>query len=332
MNEPLATVIWLNAISSTSCNSLQGVSGARRVTTYVLLLQRPARLYRVKVWRVRRKVDDTHTFRIAQRYNARIVMCFEIVEYQHISDFELWQQPLGQPQNEAFCICGRVHCAEQYPAGDTDSTEEREVCTPVHGNPLDVLIAFLHPGVTSRHGGVEPRFVDKHQFGDRYASDFSQKRCPFLHDVRPKLLQRPVSFFFTTKPARRRARLILETWRRDFPRRPLLYSAVISPAVASPNRDTISSNSCKEMSERRPPPFLRGHMCPSRRFRAVHRRTEDRLTANFSAIVPYPPSPASYAATTRSRNSIGCASAMPMLDPHRDRHARNMVHSIEQWV
>ena len=211
MREPLTTVMRLDAIACPPCNPSQGVSRARGVTTHVLFLQSPSRLYRIEIWRVRREVDDSHSFRCASGLHTPIVVRSEVVENQHISRRKFRQQTLGQPRNEALCIRSIVHRTEQTPAGHTNCAQKCEIGSPVRRGPLDVLLAFLDPGMAARHRSVQPRFVDKHQLGDRHSSDLSPNCLALLHYVWSKLLQRPDSFFLTTNPARRRARLILET-------------------------------------------------------------------------------------------------------------------------
>src|SRR5262249_20597700 len=156
---------------------------------------------------------------------------------------------------------------------------------------------LFDPRVTAGHRGVQAGLVEEDQAVRRYVPDRPPEGGSLGDDVGPELLERMKTFFFTTYPARYSVRLMLETWRRCFPRRRRLYSAVISPAFASGRRTRISSSSSRVTSERTPPPFLRGATVPSRRKRHTQRLAVASPTENRRARRMYPASPRSYAST-----------------------------------
>src|SRR6266849_4220409 len=312
-------------------NSEKRRPGSRRMSSNVLLLESPPRLDRVEDRRVRREVEHPDTKRLAPGSHSYIVMGGQVIEHQHIPTLESRKQFRDEPCHEAVLIGGGEHSAQKYPTGYSDRSEQSEVWAPVHRRPLNVLGPLLDPGMASRHCEVESRFIEEDEPLDRDAAHDFQERRALFDDVWAELLERSEAFFFTTNPPRCRARLMLETWCRSSPRRPRLYSAAISPAVGSPSFSTIDLSSGSEISDGVPPRFFRGLTCPSRRYRSTHRRTVIRLTLKRAAIVPYPPSPDSYASTTRRRNSIEWGSAIPTVDQISDRAARIMLHSAEQW-
>ena len=234
MSEPLSTMARGNAMACPACDPAQRVGVSGGVAANVLFLERPGGLDGVEVGRIGREVEHAHATERTERSDSSVVVCLEVVQDQHVATPKPWKEVLVQPFDEAVGVGRREHRIEHDPASDPDRTEQGEVWAPVHRRTLDVLGSLLDPGTAPGHGNVEPGFVDEDQPLYRDPPDLPLERLSLGNDVRPQLLQRPEAFFLTTYPARYSARLMLETWRRALPRRPRLYSAVISPAVASP--------------------------------------------------------------------------------------------------
>ena len=304
--------------------------GSWGVLSHVLLLEPPTGLDRVEVVGVRREVDDANPSTSAQGHDLGVVVSLQVVENQNVAALEAGEQFAAEPIHKPFRVGGLEHCTHEHPACEAHRPKQGQVVSPVHGGALDELGAPFYPNVTSGHRSVQPRFVEENELLDWHALDQSLERFTLDDDVRPELLQRPEAFFFTTYPARYRARLMLETWRRSRPRLPRLYAAVISPAFPSPSFARTASSSFSEMSDRFPPHFFLGLRCPSRRNWPTQRLMLASPTLKRFETVAYEPSPDSYASTTLCRSSIGCASAIRARDQTSILWASG-IDSIEQW-
>src|SRR3989442_984957 len=136
--------------------------------------------------------------------------------------------------------------------------------------------------------------------------------CAALFDVE-RHLGRPLAFFLSTKSARRIARpKLVRVVRADGDAR-RLYAQHSSATVASGASRTMISSIAMSIGQRQPPPLGRGATDPVARSRATHRCSVRYPTPKSRASSWYPPSPASYAATARSRNVISYDCDMPTL-------------------
>lgn len=330
MSEPLSTVPCSYSVAGSSGNADEGIGRARRVAPDMLFLEGPARLDRVKVRRVRRLVDESDAAFLAGSRHSRVMMCPKVVHYEDVPAAQPGEQPPLEPLDKSVGSGGGELRALHYPSFQANRSEEGEILAPVHGTAVDVLAPLLDPSVTASHGEIEPGFVQEDEFFNRNAPDLPSKGRSLQDYVWSHLLQWAEPFFLTTYPARYRARLMLDTWRRFEPRRCRLYSAVISPAFASPNRSTMASSSTWHTSDGVPPRLSKGRRWPSRRSRVTQRFTVASPRSKRSAKATYDPSPASYAATTRSLSSIGYASAIPNVDQNPIRFA-SKIDSGEHW-
>ena len=187
-----------DAVASPSRDSAKGVWMSGRDAAHVLLLQRPTRLDRVEVRRVRRQVNDAHAASSAGRTDARIVMGAQVVHDDDIAALELGEQLAPYPGYEAILVRSGEHARENDPPGQANRSEHDEVRAPVHRNSVDQFFATLNPRVAPAHREIHPRLVEEHQPVDRHAADLPQERRALDDDVRPQTLQRPSALFFTT--------------------------------------------------------------------------------------------------------------------------------------
>src|SRR4051812_44981104 len=107
MCEPVATVPLRNAMPSSASDASKLVWLPRSDTANVLLLQRPARLDRIQVGRVRRQIDDANAASGAGRTNPPVVVRREIVHHDDIPAAQPWQQLRLQPCHEPVLVGGR---------------------------------------------------------------------------------------------------------------------------------------------------------------------------------------------------------------------------------
>ena len=330
MREPLATMPRCNAKAGTASDAAKGKGVSWSKPTDLLLLQAPARFDGIEVVGVRREIDHADTASGAKRYDAFVVVGRKVVEDKHVVFLELGEQLLREPIDKALLVGAGEHGGEKDPAGQPHRSEQSKVLAPVHRRALDELAALLHPSVAASHRDIQPGLVEEDEAARIHAPDQAPEGFSLSDDVGSELFQRAKTFFFTTYPARYKARLMLDAWRRCLPRRPRLYSAVISPAFASGRFARIPSTSSRVTSEGVPPPFLSGFTCPSRRNFHTQRFAVASPTQNRRASRTYPPSPRSCASTSRCLNSIGWASAMSRLDQTLITDA-TMINSAEQW-
>lgn len=330
MSEPLPTMPSGYSMASSSGNADEGVGSARRVAPDMLFLQGPAWLNRIEVRRVRRLVDESDAALLAGSWHSRVMMGPKVVHHEYVSAAQPGEQPSLEPLDKSIGSGGGELRALHYPSFQADRTEESEILAPVHGTAVDMLAPLLDPGVATSHREIEPGFIEENELFNRDAPQLSPKGRSLQDYVGSHLLQWAEPFFLTTYPARYRARLMLDTWRRCEPRRRRLYSAVISSAFASPNRSTMDSSSTWHTSDGVPPRFSKGRRWPSRRNRVTHRFTVASPRSKRSAKATYDPSPASYAATTRFLSSISYASAIPNVDQNPIVIA-SKIDSAEHW-
>src|SRR6266849_301225 len=330
MREPLATMPRGDPKAGPASDAAEGEGISRSVATDLLFLESPAGLDRIEVVRIGRKVDAADSTSRAEWDHSLVVVCQEIVEDEHFASHEARKQLLREPFDEDLLARTGEHRGEEDPAGQPQRAEQGEVLAPVHRRALDVDAALLHPGVAASHRAVEPGLIEEDQLARCHAADQAPEGFSLGDHVGTELLERTKKFFFTTYPARYSARLMLEAWRRCLPRRPRLYSAVISPALASGRRARMASSSCREISEGVPPLLSSGFTCPRRRNCQTQRLAVASPTQNRRARRMYPPSPRSCASTSRCLNSIGWASAMSRLDQTPIADA-SLINSTEQW-
>ena len=171
ISKPLAAMPRGNAKARSASDAAKSERVAWSVAADLLLLEAPARLDRVEVVRVRRKVDDAHAGVGAERDDALIVMCREVVEDEDVAALEPWEQLPRQPRDEAFLAGAGENGGEQDPAGQPHRAEQGEVLAPVHGRALDEFAALLHPGVAAGHRAVEPGLVEEDELARRHATD-----------------------------------------------------------------------------------------------------------------------------------------------------------------
>lgn len=198
MSKPVATMPLGDTVARTTSDAAKSNGVAWRDATDVLFLERPARFNRIEVRRVRRQIDDANAARSTGGLYPRIVVGPQIVHDHDIAAFELGQQLALHPCNEAVLVGGRKLTRQHDPSGEPNRPEQRQVRAPVHGNPIDELLAALYPRMAPAHRHVHPRLVEEHEPVDRYATDLFQIRRTLDDDVRPQTLQRPSALFFTT--------------------------------------------------------------------------------------------------------------------------------------
>src|ERR1044071_2415185 len=213
MRKPLTTMSRGHSEARTSGYAAQGNRVAGREATNLLLLESPAELDGVEVVRVGRQVDHANAACSAQRGDARVVMCGQVVEDEYVALPKLGKQLHCQPVDETVLVRAGEHRGEEDPARQAHRAEQREVPAPVHGNSFDELAAPLYPSVAACHRRIEAGLVEEHQAMRRYPPDPAPEGGSLGDDVRPELLKRTKTFFLTTYPARYSARLMLETCR-----------------------------------------------------------------------------------------------------------------------
>ena len=198
MSKPIATMPLRDTVARTTSDAPKGIGVPWRDATDVLLLERPARFNRIEVRRVRRQVDHANTARSTGGLYPRIMVGPQIVHDHDVAAFELGQQFVFNPRNEAVLVGGCKLTCQHDPSGEPNRSEQREVRAPVHRNPIDELLAAPYPRMAPAHRHVHPGLVEEHEPVDRYATDLFQVRRTLDDDVRPQTLQWPSALFFTT--------------------------------------------------------------------------------------------------------------------------------------
>src|SRR2546422_3498830 len=227
----------------------------------------------------------------------------EIVEHDDVATAQPRGKPSTYPLDEADLIHRVPLGAEHHPAPTTDRADEGEIVSPVHRTRLHVFLTPFDPRVRTAHREIRAGFIEKHESSRIPAAHPFQERRALRRDVRSVPLARPRAFFLSTKSSRRIARpkLVRVVCADRGTRR--LYAQQSSATVASGASRTTASSTRRSIGQRQPPPLGRGATDPVARSCATHRWSVRYPTPNTRAKSWYPPSPALYAATARSRNT-----------------------------
>jgi len=198
--------MWADAMSG----GMRGLPKSRSVpwsdASNVLLRQAPASFDGVEVRGIRREKLDTGAACLDEGRDARVLMSLGIVHDHDIARPQLGCEPTTHPGCEAFAVCGLEHCAERDPPRDAYCTDHRQVRTPVHGAPFELLGAARNPRVRAPHRKVGAGFIEKYEtLGGDTLQPSSEARALGL-DVWSRLLEGTKAFFLNTYPARRSAR------------------------------------------------------------------------------------------------------------------------------
>lgn len=210
MSEPLLAMSRRNTESGAPCDTQKGVAASGGMTTHMLLLQCPSWFDGVEVGRVGREVEDANPEGGTELGDSWVAVSREVVHHEHVTLTELWQE-LPEPHQESESVGRREHRAEEHPPTQADGAEHRQIGAPVHRRALDVLGPLLDPGMAAGHGEVQSGLINEDESFDGNRTHFAPVGLALRYDVGPKLFERPDPFFFTTKPARCSARLMLET-------------------------------------------------------------------------------------------------------------------------
>src|SRR5262249_51823810 len=173
---------------------------------------------------------------------------------------------------------------------------------PVHRARFHVFLPAFDPGMRPTHREVGPGFIDKHQPARILPAHPPHELPAFRRDVWTIHLAGPRPFFFSTNVARRSARpKLVRVVRADGGTR-RVYAQHSSATLAAGASPTTPSSVAISRGEYHPPPFGRGATDPVARSRATHRCSVRYPIPKTRARSSYPPAPAWYAATARSRH------------------------------
>src|SRR5262245_9388675 len=283
-------------------DSPQRRSAAWCVGPNVSFDETPRGLDRIEIVRIRwQSFHASAALFDVERHLGRFVRG-QVIEHDDVAATQPRCQPAPHPLDEGDFFHRAPLRAQHDPAATADGANQRQIVTPVHRSRFHVFLTAFHPRVRAAHRDVGPGFIEKHEPSGILPTHPSHERCAFRRDIRTVHLARPLAFFFSTKSARRIARpkLVRVARADDGTRR--LYAQHSSATVASgASRTTVSSMSIS-IGQRQPPPLGRGTTDPVARSRATHRWSVRYPTPKSRASSWYPPSPAWYAATARSRN------------------------------
>jgi hypothetical protein len=152
-----------NSTTAGVCGFAQDDSITWRDRFDVLLCERPARFDWIQVRRVRRQVFDASIGPLDQRNDATVVMSLGVVENDDVAEFELRNQALANPSNEAIGIRRFEDRAHRDPTRETHGTDHREARAPIHWPWIDELFAATNPCVRATHREIRRGFVKEYE-------------------------------------------------------------------------------------------------------------------------------------------------------------------------
>src|SRR3989442_4273406 len=313
MPEVLATMIRRHRVSRGAGDSPQRRSAARCVGPNVSFDETPRGLDRIEIVRIWwQPFHACAALFDVERHLGRLVRG-QVIEHHDVAATQTRCQPAAHPLDEGDFIHRAPFRAQHDPAATADGSDQRQIVTPVHRSRFHVFLTAFNPRVRAAHREIGPGFIEKHEPSGILPTHPSHERRAFRRDVRTVHLARPLAFFLSTKSARRIARpKLVRVVRADGDAR-RLYAQHSSATVASGASRTMISSIAMSIGQRQPPPLGRGATDPVARSRATHRCSVRYPTPKSRASSWYPPSPASYAATARSRNVISYDCDMPTL-------------------
>lgn len=241
------------------------------------------------------------------------MMRFEIVHPNHIPGAQVRNQAVAHPGDKRDGIGRAPWCRQGDPAREPHRADHRQVVPPMHRARLDIRRAALHPHVRSSHRHIGPSLIEKDETGGINPADTFQECHAFGLDLRTIEFARPMTCFLYTKPARASARRRLDSLVRAARGTRRLYFQHNSPTVSSGIARTTARSTSRSMGEVWPPPLGYGAKSPVQRYAATQRCKVRYPMRNTAANSWYPPSPALYARTARSRNAKSYGSAMRTL-------------------
>src|SRR5437762_10136872 len=303
MGKALTTMTGRDSVSGGARHATQGERGPGRAGADALLHERPRRLDRIEVVRVRRQVAHGGPALFDEEAHLQRLMRGEIVEQDHVTTPQARREPAPNPFDEAFFGHRAPFRTQRHPATSAHRADQRQVVSPVHRPGLHVFFAALDPGVGAAHRDVGAGFIEEDQPVGVDATHPLQERRALLGDIRPVNFTRARPFFLSTKPARRNARWKLDRVVRRLLGTRRLYSQHNSVTVASGPSRTTARSTVVSMGHDQPPPLGCGARDSVSRHRATQRSSVRWSTSKSAARSAYDPSPRSYAVTARSRSA-----------------------------
>jgi hypothetical protein len=195
VSEPSSAVVLLDSIARASSDTNESVGGSGSALADVLLLECPSRFDGVEVRRIGGLVQEFDAHSSAGLGHARVMVSSEVVHDEDVAALKLRQQTLGEPIDEAISVRRREGDRQLHPPREPDGAHEREVLSPVHWAPVDVLLALRDPSMATAHREVQSRLVQEDQTLRGNSLDLLEELLPFQRDVGSQLLQRPEAYF-----------------------------------------------------------------------------------------------------------------------------------------
>ena len=193
--------------SSTGVRSFaKRISLAGRNCFDVLLRERPTRLDRIQVRRVRRQELEPSAAAFDQFDDALVLVRPRVVEDHDVSEVQLRDEAFADPASKTPAVRRREDRSKRDPAAQAQCADHRHAGAPVHRTWVVQFFAATDPRMRATHREVRRSFIDENEARRVHSSQSSEESSALSLDVGPVLLRRTYAFFLNTKPARRSAR------------------------------------------------------------------------------------------------------------------------------
>lgn len=108
VGEPLATMAGSDAKACSASNASERKRVTRGMAADLLFLEAPSRLNGIEVVRIGRKVDHADAPSFAQRNDALVVMCREVVQDQDVAGLELGKKLASQATKRSLLVLANI--------------------------------------------------------------------------------------------------------------------------------------------------------------------------------------------------------------------------------